>query len=259
VGMKYIGPLIEERRKLRAEYGPNYPDKPVDMLSWMMDEAKGEEQSIRNLTLRLLTLNFASLHTTSTTFAHGLLELANHPEYIEPIRVQVEQAINTYGWTKIAIAQMSKLDSFLREDQRLAGLGAVTMGRKALHDFVFEDGTYIPKGSMVQVASWSRHHDDRVWKDAKTFHGFRYSELEEGEISKNQMVATNTSFLQFGHGRHACPGRFFASLEMKTMMAYLLMNYDIKAVAPPKHFWFELNLVTDPRAQIMIKKRCVGL
>ena len=32
-GMKHLQPLIEERRRQRAEYGDDYPDKPVSFLS----------------------------------------------------------------------------------------------------------------------------------------------------------------------------------------------------------------------------------
>ena len=35
------------------------------MLSWLMEDAVGEEKDPRNLTLRLLVVNFAAIHTTS--------------------------------------------------------------------------------------------------------------------------------------------------------------------------------------------------
>ena len=36
-----------------------------DMLMWLMSEAKGVERSIEGLARRLLTVNFAAIHTTS--------------------------------------------------------------------------------------------------------------------------------------------------------------------------------------------------
>ena len=35
------------------------------MLSWLMEDAVGEERDPRNLTLRILAINFAAIHTTS--------------------------------------------------------------------------------------------------------------------------------------------------------------------------------------------------
>jgi cytochrome P450 len=44
------------------------------------------------------------------------------------------------------------------------------------------------------------------------------------------MTAVATDFLSFGLGRHACPGRFFASQEMKLMLAHIVMEYDVRVV-----------------------------
>ena len=43
------------------------------------------------------------------------------PEYIEPLREEVESIVKEQGWTKASIFNMRKLDSFLREAQRLHG------------------------------------------------------------------------------------------------------------------------------------------
>ena len=52
-------PIIEERYQLPPEERPN------DMLTWLMEDAVGEEKDPRNLTLRVLVVNFAAVHTTS--------------------------------------------------------------------------------------------------------------------------------------------------------------------------------------------------
>lgn len=83
VALKHLRPIIEERQQKIEEYGMDYPDKPVsrspsngyyvrnssflqiDMLSWLMDEAQGQERTTESLTRRILTLNFAAIHTSS--------------------------------------------------------------------------------------------------------------------------------------------------------------------------------------------------
>jgi hypothetical protein len=52
-------PIIEERYQLPPEERPN------DYLSWLMEDAVGEERAPYNLTLRVLSTNFAAIHTTS--------------------------------------------------------------------------------------------------------------------------------------------------------------------------------------------------
>jgi hypothetical protein len=51
-----------------------------------------------------------------------LYRLLAHPEYIEPLRQEVDAVITEEGWTKAAIDKMHKIDSFLRETQRIDGL-----------------------------------------------------------------------------------------------------------------------------------------
>ena len=50
----------------------HYTDDPQnDMLMWLMSEAKGVERSLEGVALRLLLINFASIHSTSLA-SHGL-------------------------------------------------------------------------------------------------------------------------------------------------------------------------------------------
>jgi hypothetical protein len=54
-----------------------------------------------------------------------------------------------------------------------------------------------------------------IYPDPEVFDGFRFSKLRESEESgsaKYQVITTTLDYLPFGHGRHACPGRFFAAV-----------------------------------------------
>ncbi|KIJ46006.1 hypothetical protein M422DRAFT_59646 [Sphaerobolus stellatus SS14] len=246
LGRKHIGPLVDQRMK----------ETQIQLLSLCIDAAKGEERSVDSLTRRILALNFASIHTTAMVFSHALLELASRTEYIEPLRNEIETAISKHGWTKEAINDMKKLDSFLREDQRLTGaVAAVGMNRKATRTIVFNDGTRVPKGALICAPLLARHLDSNVYPAAKEFNGYRFSDLPEEERCRHQCVSTSVDFLTFGHGRHACPGRFFAIMEIKTIMAYLLLNYDFKMQKPPNHVWYGLIFLTDRKAELLFRKR----
>lgn len=49
-----------------------------------------------------------------------LYDLAMYPEYIAPMREEVEAIVKAEGWTKTSVAKMRKVDSFVKESQRLA-------------------------------------------------------------------------------------------------------------------------------------------
>ena len=50
--------------------------------------------------------------------------MAAYPEVIEPLREEIEELITEHGWSKDGLDSMVKLDSFLKETQRLSPLGS---------------------------------------------------------------------------------------------------------------------------------------
>ena len=53
------------------------------------------------------------------TFTQVLYRLLDNPEYIEPLRQEVEAVVAEDGWTKAGLDKMHNIDSFIRESQRL--------------------------------------------------------------------------------------------------------------------------------------------
>jgi hypothetical protein len=51
-----------------------------------------------------------------------LYRLLANPENIEPLRQEVDAVIREEGWTKAGVDKMHKIDSFLRETQRVDGV-----------------------------------------------------------------------------------------------------------------------------------------
>ena len=86
------------------------------------------------------------------------------------------------------------------------------------------------------------------------------SASEETQGGRRDMVATSVGYVPFGHGRHTCPGRFFAAAEMKTMMAHVLLTYDVKLEREgelPKPSWFGAIRIPDPKARVLFRQRVV--
>ena len=57
------------------------------------------------------------------SFTTAFYYLLSKPEYIEPLRHEVDTAVAKEGWTKAGMDKMFKIDSFLRESQRISGAG----------------------------------------------------------------------------------------------------------------------------------------
>jgi cytochrome P450 len=117
-----VAPIVRHRRKLEASGDVGY-EKPNDFLQWLMDEAWDERDGQPEaLVHRMLVLALASVHTTSMTAAQVLFDLIAHPEYIQPLREEIIQAMHEEGgWKKTTLTKLRKLNSFMKESQRLNG------------------------------------------------------------------------------------------------------------------------------------------
>ncbi|GJE92694.1 cytochrome P450 [Phanerochaete sordida] len=253
---RVVGPAIEQRRTMMEKYGQAWPERPNDVLQWLMEAAEGEERETRALATRLLLVGFAAIHTTSMKLTYALYRLAANPQYVAPLREEVEACIARDGWSKAALQKMVKVDSFLREVQRVDGLSYLLLVRKAMTDYTFADGTFIPQGSYVSTSSVATHYDDAYYTDATTFAPWRF--VGTGGAARSQMIDTGLDYLPFGHGRHVCPGRFFAASELKTILAHLVVTYDVRMESaggiPPSISIFHAT-VPSRIAKVVFRKR----
>ncbi|KAJ7689419.1 cytochrome P450 [Mycena rosella] len=261
--MKHVGPMIQHRLEMDDKYGRDWPnaDRPNDLISWLIDEARGHpsRRNVRNLTRTLLNVNFGAIHTTTQGFLHALYNLAAHLQYVEPLREEIERVVKAEGWTKTAMGKMVKLDSFMKESARFVPGGAVMGLRKVLKDFTFSDGTTAPAGVLVAVGVLAEHHDEANYVNGGTFDPFRFARMRDdcGEGTKHQMSTPSHDFLVFGIGRTACPGRFFAVNEQKLMMAHIITTYDFKLKDGvfPEDEWIAVLGSANSTAEMMFRKR----
>ncbi|KAF7317664.1 Cytochrome P450 [Mycena kentingensis (nom. inval.)] len=231
---KHLTPLVAERLKQVEMHGKDWPEKPNDLISWLIDYADGDELKLEALVQRVIFINFAAIRTSTDTFVHMLYDLVANQSYIEPLREEIQAIVSEEGWTRASVGKMYKLDSFLRESQRLHGIGTQSLGRKVIkpEGFTFSDGTHLPTGTYVHATTWSLHHDPELYPDPHQFDGFRFWRMrdaaDQAGSAKYAAVTTNLDYLAFGHGVHACPGRHFAAVELKAILAHILLNYEFK-------------------------------
>jgi len=135
------------------------------------------------------------------------------------------------------------------------------MSRIVREPFTFSDGTYLPKGTCVAVPIAAFQLDKSIYPDPTSFLPFRFVDKAKKESTgrKVDMTATSTDFLSFGHGRHACPGRFFAAAELKLMLALVVMRYDVKLEGPhPEPLWDVTVCVPNPKGEVLFRKRATA-
>lgn len=133
------------------------------------------------------------------------------------------------------------------------------MVRTATGDIRLPDGLHIPKGTRLGVSSHAAW-DPNVFPNADKFDAFRFLRLREQPGSENlwQLTTTRPEQIAFGHGKHACPGRFLAANEIKIALCHLLLKYDWKlspSTTVPKAVSSGIMLDSDPTVKIKVRSR----
>ncbi|KAJ5063804.1 ent-kaurene oxidase [Bipolaris maydis] len=263
-----LRPIIEQRIAAKAKAKDPKWKEPEDLLQWIINRNAGKT-SVDDIITGQLTLIFAAIHTTSTTLTNIMFTLVSKAEYIELLREEIRQAIAEEGGsiTYRAVQKMEKLDSFMKEVLRFHASSITNMVRRVVKGITLSNGQYIPPGVMIEVASQAIYQDDQFYPpNPEVFDGLRAYKMRStgkaADIARNQFVTANEENLAFGHGRHACPGRFFAALQMKIIIAHFLLNYDIKMPngQTERHPQIEIGRLSIPypAGQLLFKKRAAA-
>ncbi|KAJ4286868.1 hypothetical protein N0V88_007881 [Collariella sp. IMI 366227] len=276
---KIVLPLIERRladyeARTRDPEDKTLGPEPNDFLQWCIKQAReiGDPHlsTPRMLAGRLLFLDFAAILTSSVTLSGAVFDLAaGKPKDIDELREEIEGVLAEEGgkWNKQALSKMHKLDSMMRESARLNSFVTIGLARTVVAEngLVTPSGVRIPRGTCVIVPSYVVLQDSDVYPEAQEFKPFRF--VNHGEQSTGEGVgdakragkafaSTSTDYLAFGHGRNACPGRFFAANELKLMVAHLVLNYDMEmGRSRPQNTWIMGFRLPPLDATVRMKKR----
>ena len=124
---RIIIPMLKEREAQRQ--------KPSDFLQWMSDGAVGPEKDKAFIASALLTISFDAIHKAAAAPTQALYDLCTMPQYIEPLREEVEAVLAEHGsFTNRALFQLEKMDSFIKESQRFNPLHL----SKVVHSISYE-------------------------------------------------------------------------------------------------------------------------
>ncbi|KAF9873265.1 cytochrome P450 [Colletotrichum karsti] len=252
---KVLKPHLE-RRSAKKAAALARGDKSVvfdDAIDWFEEAYKNKYDPASEQ----ITLSLVAIHTTSDLLQQTMLDLAQHPELLQPLREELARVLSAEGLKKTALYNLKLMDSVIKESQRMKPVLLSTWRRLATDDIELSNGFVVKKGQRVIVTN--THMWDGEWyENPETYDGYRFLNMRNTEEEKHaHLVSTSAKHPAFGHGQHACPGRFFASNEIKIALAHLLLKYDWKLAdgSNPQPVPFGMALLPDPRAKLLIRRR----
>ena len=111
-------PIIKRRQQAQRD---GLEEKSSNhFLDWIIATAEPGNDRPEKEALRLLMVFLGAGHTSTMAATHTCYDLCSRPEYLEPLRAEVWGLLQEEGgWSKTVLNKMQKMDSFLKESQRL--------------------------------------------------------------------------------------------------------------------------------------------
>ncbi|RAL16400.1 cytochrome P450 [Aspergillus homomorphus CBS 101889] len=260
IGKAIANQEISRRRLIREGRLPaeNPARSHEDVLDWFLEATAGREIDLAQWQMGL---SLAAIHTTSNLLTNVMYDLAAHPEYIQVLRDEIKAVIDEDGGClkKTSLTKMKKMDSVLKESQRMNPPGLALLNRIATKELTLSDGTRLPKGALMQVSAHNLQ-DETIYASPGTYDGLRFHRWRQspGNEHRFQFVTTSAEHFAFGHGTHACPGRFFAAHELKIVLVHLLLRYDWQfedRTERPPNFLHGTESICDPTVRLLFRGR----
>ncbi|ORX50564.1 cytochrome P450 [Hesseltinella vesiculosa] len=238
--------IVDEQLRNRFKNGHN---EESDFFKWAMTLHIKEysQENVETLTTFVVVFFFVGVLTTVATAVGMLQGLLRNAQLVQGIREEQEQAITDEINEQQARGKISmdepdrdlffvknaasvyrrlvKLDSFLREAFRFGGndLGHAHTNITQ-HDVVLKSGAVIRPGDEVYINFWHLHfhYPSKDEKPLNEFNPFRH-------VGDKSVTKVGEDFVSFGMGKHACPGRWFATHQIKGIISSAIRLYDIES------------------------------
>ncbi|KAF6832766.1 Ent-kaurene oxidase 6 [Colletotrichum plurivorum] len=227
-------------------------------------EAGKKEDIMFHMTLQY-QLIFTAIHPTSETLWQVLYDIALYPECQEILRQELAGVDRTHH--KSWLSQVPKMDSFIKESQRLHAASLVTLTRKVLKPITTSTGLHFQAGTQISYMTDAVNLDPNRWSDPEEFDCLRFYKLKQEVKTDSQQVTLNYSYsgspgqLNFGYGVQACCGRHYAGWFIKMVLAELVTMYDLKLKDGPgvgdgaRFFTIRSQRIGNPKAEILARRR----
>ncbi len=215
---RILGDLIEERR--------HNPVDPPDFLQTLIGARYSDGRPVDDVVIinMILLLVWAGHETTAGHISWGLIDLLQHPTYLQSVRDEQADILGDgRDLAMTQVRQLQRIDWALKETERLHPVAFVLM-RKAAETFAWK-GFRIPQDAMVFVVPTLSHRMPEVFPDPDQYRPQRFSPEHDESRQPHSLIG-------FGGGVHRCAGVHFAYLEMKIVLSLLLQQYDFSLLDP---------------------------
>jgi sterol 14-demethylase len=219
-----------------------------DLLQVLMDSRYKDGSPIpdEHICGILTTALFGGQHTSSTTAAWTILELANRPDIVKAVRQEMIEKLGSLQaeFTYDNMEELTLLENVVKETLRLHPPIFNMMRRVVADKMTFEKaGLDIPNGNYLLAAPGVTQIDDTYFNNPMKWEPYRWVEktdpvhrMEEGDDADIDYgfgsvgISSRSPFLPFGAGRHRCIGEKFGYLQLKAIIGTFIKRFDFETI-----------------------------
>ncbi|KAL4795547.1 cytochrome P450 [Aspergillus venezuelensis] len=258
IGRKIANLLAAQEAEARSP-SSNHESKSVPggdiRVTWFKSRYANGTATSTALTRDQLLATFASIYNLSNALTYILYDLAAYPDAVTTLREELDAVLGPNGMNaldKTTLPKLIKLDSFLREPQRLSPTSLVNIPRKITdpNGLRLSTGHVIPPGYLAMVRAQPINRNAELYPEPARFDPLWFH------------TSTGSDNINFGHGLWACPGQSFASAQIKVVVAYLVREFDMRfpvGVERPVPKYAGLAIFPDAEARVEMRYREEGV
>lgn len=230
--------FYEEIDEHSATLIPGEPRDLIDGYLMEMESRKNDPDTTFNrkdLAFLLLDLFLAGSETTTSTLTWMLYYLSTYPHVQRKLQAELDAVIpEGHQATLEDKPRLPYTEAVIHETLRQSSLVATGVHHVANRDITL-GGYTIPKGAVLNSATFTIHKDPRYWDKPEEFMPERWLDQDGKFVTKKE------GFIPFGVGKRQCLGESLARMEMIIFTTTLLRQLSF---APPPGK--TLNLKPDP-------------
>lgn len=201
------------------------------------------------------TLFLATTNTVSTSF-WLLSYILSDPSLVAEIRAEVETVVTrrksettseefAFIESPLFQSRCPLLVSTFHETLRL--VGAATSVRSVVSSATLSSPNSqvsysLSSPAVIQLPSGITHSSTSIWgPDADVFNPARFLTSTKASLDKETKRKQAQGYFPFGGGKHLCPGRHFATTEILSFVAAIILGFEVEGSRVPERAFQKLG------------------
>ena len=222
---KSVEAIVDKRIEAFGNKVNNSHKDIIELMVEGMNDSKDKSLAKIEIIANAIGIDEAAYESPANNLGFVVHHLVNYPELQERVYEEVERVINSESSGQIDYESLNRLpftEAVILEAFRIYPTDPLFISHSPESDYKYGSLT-LPRGVDIRVPTFQLHRDPEFWSEPNVFNPDRFLGAE------NQKAINPFVYQPFGVGPRLCPGKRFTILEIKLILAQILLKYRLIA------------------------------